>query len=343
MQSRFRVSFDTDNQDVLTDHMGRSKEEQTKMFLAQKTGSHQPIRQTEQDETSEPILGFLSCTAHTCTLATIICFFIFIYWLSMLYFLPIVRKADELADKAIVLVDDASSQLVFVDEARAKLLYFESMATNISDLALINNNRAAGLEVDMKASLKNVNTMSNDAQKLVIETNQLSLDAAQFLNASDQALNSTLHKMSATIDHVNQVSQNTNILIGDATEFLRFSNDAVNSTLLKMSASIEYVNQVSQESSKLVENSAHFLEFSTQAANATLQKVSTTINTIEDTTMHILSQVNKTFTQRNADLLTIIHDAQTIIHELNNTLYDMKKTNQAASEAASADGFENPL
>ena len=44
----------------------------------------------------------------------------------MLYFLPIVQKADELADKAILLVDDASSQLVFVDEARSKLVFFES-------------------------------------------------------------------------------------------------------------------------------------------------------------------------------------------------------------------------
>lgn len=259
---------------------------------------------SEQDQTSEPVFKFLSGTAHTCTLATIVCFFIFIWWLSSLYFLPIVRKADVLADKAILLVDDASSQLVFVDEARAKLVFFESMAVNISELAVINNNRAAGLEVDMKASLKNVNSMSTDAQKMVVTTNQLSLDAAQFLEASDHALNSTLHKMSITIDHVNQVSQDTNILVGDATQFLKFSNDAVNSTLVKMS---------------------------------------TTINTIEDTTMQILSHVNKTFTQRNADLLTIIHDAQTIINELNKTLYDMKKTNQAASEAASTDGFENPL
>ena len=230
---------------------------------AKTTKQHAQRNLSEQQTKSDPIFNFLSCTAHTCTLATIICFFIFVYWLSMLYFLPIVRKADELADKAILLVDDASSQLVFVDEARSKLVFFESMAVNISDLATINNNRAAGLEVEMKTSLAIVNLLSDEAEQTLLESN------------------------------------------------------------------------------KLVANSADFLETTSKATNATLLKVSVTLNNVEDMTIQLLSQVNKTFTQRNADLLTIIHDAHTIIHELNKTLFDLKKSNEAVSQQVPTESAES--
>jgi hypothetical protein len=298
----------------------------------------QRISSEEHNYKADPIFNFLSCTAHTCTLATIVCFFIFVYWLSMLYFLPIVRKADELADKAILLVDDASSQLVFVDEARSKLVFFESMAVNISDLARINNNRAAGLEVEMQTSLSSVNLLSNEAQQTVLESNKLIANSADFLSTTSKTTNATLLKVS---DTVNNIEDMTIQVLSQVNKTAAGLEVEIKTSLTNVNLLTNEAQQVVLQSNKLVAESADFLETTSKATNATLLKVSDTLNNVEDMSIQLLSQVNKTFTQRNADLMTIIQDAQTIIQELNKTLSDFKKSNEAVSQEVPTESVES--